>query len=101
MQLRKLITIVGVSADSVRKQSNWHTKHGLSFTLLSDPDRVVLDPWGVWGPKKLYGRSYEGIHRTTVLFHADGSVARVWNKVKVKGHADDVLQAARDLAASS
>ena len=90
--------VIGISADSVRKQKNWTDKHGLNFPLLSDPDREVLDAWGVWGPKKLYGREYEGIHRRTFLFDAAGAVAEVWPRVRVKGHADAVLERVRALA---
>ncbi|MFT4624290.1 MAG: peroxiredoxin Q/BCP [Myxococcota bacterium] len=91
--------VIGISADSVRKQANWASKHSLGFPLLSDPAREVLEPWGVWGAKKLYGREYQGIHRTTVLFDAEGRVAEVWPKVKVKGHADAVMERVRALAA--
>lgn len=89
--------VFGVSADTVRKQKGFHTKHGLGVPLLSDPERVILGPWGVWGEKKLYGKVYEGIRRSTFLFDAEGRVARVWRDVKVKGHADEVLAAARAL----
>ena len=90
--------VIGVSADAPRKQKNFAARHGLAYPLLSDPDRVILGPWGVWGEKKLYGRAYEGIRRTTFLFDAEGRVARVWRDVKVKGHADEVVAAARALA---
>ncbi len=90
--------VIGISADSVRKQANWTKKHSLSFPLLSDPERVVLDAWGVWGKKKMYGKEYEGIHRATFLFDASGAVAEAWPKVKVKGHADAVLARVRELA---
>jgi thioredoxin-dependent peroxiredoxin len=85
------VQVVGVSADSVRKQSNFTKKYDLTMPLLSDPDRVILDAWGVWGEKKMYGKTYEGIHRSTFLFDADGTLVHVWPKVKVKGHAEDVL----------
>jgi peroxiredoxin Q/BCP len=91
--------VFGVSADTVRKQGNFRDKHSLTMPLLSDPEHVILEPWGVWGPKKLYGRVYDGIHRSTFLFDAQGAVARVWPKVKVKGHADDVLEAVLALIA--
>ena len=93
-------SVVGVSADSVKKQSNWTKKHDLNFPLLSDPERTVLDAWGVWGTKKMYGREYEGIHRRTFLFDAQGAVVAVWPKVKVKGHADAVLAKVRELGGS-
>lgn len=89
------VKVVGMSADSVKRQSNFDAKHGLGMPLLSDPDRVVLEPWGVWGEKKMYGRTFEGIHRATFLFDADGRVVRAWPKVKVAGHVDEVLEAAK------
>lgn len=88
------ITVVGVSADPVKKQASFASKYGLTMPLLADPERTILGPWGVWGEKKQYGRTYEGIVRTTVLFDADGVVRRVWSPVKVKGHAAEVLATA-------
>lgn len=89
--------ILGVSADSVKRQANFADKQGLSYPLLSDPERIVLDAWGVWGEKKMYGKTYEGIHRSTFLFDADGVVVKAWPKVKVAGHAEEVLAAAKEL----
>lgn len=89
--------VFGVSADSVRRQAGFRAKFGLSMPLLSDPDRVVLDAWGVWGAKKLYGKSYEGIVRSTFLFDGDGVARRIWRGVKVAGHADEVLAAVKSL----
>lgn len=94
------VTVIGMSADLPRAQARFDEKQSLSFPLLSDPEHVVLGPWGVWGKKKLYGRDYEGIVRSTFLFDADGAVAQVWSPVKVAGHADAVLAAARALVAA-
>ncbi len=88
-------TVLGASADTVKRQSNFALKHDLPMRLLSDPEHIILGPWGVWGPKKLYGKEYEGIVRTTVLFDADGRVAHVWSPVRVKGHVDAVLERVR------
>lgn len=92
-------SIVGISADSIKKQSNFADKHGLEMPLLSDPEHTVLEPWGVWAEKKNYGRTYMGIKRTTVLFDDKGMVAQVWQNVRVKGHADAVLAAVSKLNA--
>ena len=90
-------TVLGVSKDSVKKHANFRTKHGLSVTLLSDADSDVCERYGVWKEKKMYGKTFWGIERTTVLIDADGTIARIWPKVKVKGHVDDVLTTLRDL----
>lgn len=85
------VQVFGISADSVKKQANFDEKHGLGMPLLSDPEHVVIENWGVWGQKKMRGREYMGIVRTTILFDADGAVERVWSPVRVKGHAEAVL----------
>lgn len=90
------VAVVGMSADTVRRQKNFADKQGLDYPLLSDTEHVVVAPWGVWGEKKNYGKTYEGIHRSTFLFDADGKVVRAWPKVRVKGHVDEVLAAARE-----
>lgn len=94
------VEILGLSADSVKRQANFADKQGLTYPLLSDPDLVILKPWGIWGEKKNYGRTYEGIHRSTFLFDAEGVVVRAWPKVRVKGHVDEVLAAAREVVGS-
>ena len=91
-------TVLGISADSVRAQGNFRTKHGLTTPLLSDPERTVLEPWGIWGEKKNYGRTYMGIIRSTFVLDPEGKVAFVWPKVRVKGHVDAVLAKVRELA---
>jgi thioredoxin-dependent peroxiredoxin len=89
--------VLGVSADSVKAQGAFKKKHGLKTDLASDETHQMLEAYGVWGEKSMYGRIFEGITRTTVLIGADGRVARLWPKVKVDGHAEEVLAAARAL----
>jgi len=87
--------VVGVSADSVKAQDSFRDKHDLATPLLSDPTHEMLQAYGAWGEKSLYGRKFEGVIRSTVLIGGDGKVARVWRNVKVDGHADQVLAAAQ------
>jgi thioredoxin-dependent peroxiredoxin len=99
-EFRKANTIIiGVSKDSVKRHDNFKAKHGLDVRLVSDEDGSLCEAYGVWVLKKLYGREYMGIERATFLIDAQGKIAQVWRKVKVKGHADAVLEAARQLAA--
>jgi peroxiredoxin Q/BCP len=83
--------ILGVSKDSVKSHQRFKQKHALPFTLLSDPKGKVLDLYGVWKKKSLYGRSFMGTERTTFLINEDGVVERVYGKVKAKGHAQTCL----------
>lgn len=87
--------IVGVSADSVKKHENFIEKHNLGITLLSDEHLDMLNAYGVWVEKSMYGRNFMGIERATFLIGADGKIEQIWRKVKVKGHVDAVLEAAR------
>lgn len=89
--------VFGVSADSLKSHDNFTAKHNLNMPLLSDPEHGMLTAYGVWGEKKNYGKTYMGITRTTILIDATGQVARAWKKVKVDGHADEVLTAVREL----
>lgn len=89
--------IVGVSADSVPAQDRFKAKYDLNFPLASDETRKMLEAYGVWVEKSLYGRKYMGIERVTLLIDRDGTIARVWPKVKVDGHAQEVLAAAQAL----
>ena len=89
--------VVGVSADPVKKQDAFKAKHDLKTPLASDPKLGMLKDYGVWGEKSLYGRKFMGITRTTVLIGTDGRIAQVWSKVKVDGHAEEVLAAAKAL----
>lgn len=85
------VAVFGASADSVKRQANFRDKHGLGMPLLSDPDHVILEPWGVWAEKKNYGRTYMGIVRSTFVFDAQGTLVHKWSNVRVKGHAEAVL----------
>ena len=89
--------IVGVSADTVEAQDKFRNKHDLKLTLLSDETHKMLEAYGVWGKKSMYGRTFLGITRTTFLIGPDGRIARIWPKVKVDGHAAEVLAAAKAL----
>ena len=84
--------IVGVSADSVEKHEKFKTKHNLGVTLLSDPDQKMLQAYGVWVEKNMYGKKYMGIERATFLVGEDGKILYIWRKVRVKGHVDAVLE---------
>lgn len=87
--------VLGVSKDPAAKHAKFAAKYGLTAPLATDADGGLSDALGVWGEKSLYGRLFMGMHRTTYLVDADGRIARVWRKVKVKGHAAEVLEAAR------
>lgn len=89
--------VLGVSKDPPAKHQKFAAKHGLTVPLATDSEPGLSDALGVWGEKSLYGRKFMGMHRTTYLLGADGRVARVWRKVKVKGHAEQVLEAAKAL----
>jgi len=89
--------VLGISADSLGAQERFRDKHKLAIPLISDAKHQMLEAYGAWGEKSMYGRTFLGILRTTVLIGADGAVARIWRHVKVDGHADAVLAAARAL----
>ena len=89
--------ILGVSADPVAKQDKFKAKHDLTIALGSDEFREMLKAYGVWAKKSMYGRSYMGILRNTYLIGPEGRIAQIWEKVKVPGHADEVLAAAKAL----
>jgi thioredoxin-dependent peroxiredoxin len=89
--------VIGVSADSLASHDKFRTKYGLDLTLASDEAKGALEAYGVWVEKSLYGRKYMGVERSTILIDRDGRIARVWLKVKVPGHAQEVLEAARTL----
>jgi thioredoxin-dependent peroxiredoxin len=88
-------TVIGISKDSVTSHDKFCKKHGLSVVLVSDAEGHTCEDYGVWKEKSMYGKTYMGIERTTVLIDGTGKVVRVWNKVSVKGHADEVLAAAQ------
>jgi len=81
----------------MKKHDKFRTKYGLELPLASDETKVMLQAFGVWVEKSMYGRKYMGVERTTVLLDRDGRIARVWPKVSVPGHAEEVLEAARSL----
>ncbi len=89
--------VFGISRDTVAKHDKFVAKHGLTTPLLSDEGQSVCEDYGVWVEKNMYGRKSMGIERSTFLIDADGKIARVWRKVKVPGHVDEVLEAARAL----
>ncbi|MCB1330688.1 MAG: thioredoxin-dependent thiol peroxidase [Maritimibacter sp.] len=89
--------VLGISKDSVKRQENFAAKQALKMPLLSDAEGAVCERYGVWAEKKMYGKSFMGIVRTTVLIGGDGTVLRVWSPVKVAGHAAEVLDAVRGL----
>ncbi len=89
--------VVGVSRDTVAKHDKFRDKHGLKVALLADEDGAVCEAYGVWVEKNMYGKTSMGIERATFLIDPAGKIARVWRKVKVPGHAEAVLQAARTL----
>ncbi|MGV6810648.1 MAG: peroxiredoxin [Brevirhabdus sp.] len=89
--------IVGISKDSVAKHDKFRDKHDLGVALASDEDGTVCEAYGTWVEKKNYGRTYMGIERSTFLIDGEGRIARVWRKVKVPGHVDEVLDAVKAL----
>jgi peroxiredoxin Q/BCP len=89
--------VLGVSKDSLRSHERFAAKHNLAVRLASDPDGTVIEAYGAWVEKSMYGKKYMGIDRSTFLIGRDGTVAEVWRKVSVKGHAAAVLKAAEAL----
>ncbi len=92
--------VVGVSPDSCQSHQKFRDKHGLQVELLCDPEKTVLQQYGVWQKKRMYGREYMGVVRTTVLIDPQGTIAYIWPKVKVKGHAQAVLEKLAELQQS-
>ena len=91
------IAVVGLSPDPVKKHDKFVQKHALGIPLASDESRETLNAYGVWKQKSMYGLTYMGVERTTMLIDAAGRIAEIWPKVKVKGHVDAVLNAAKKL----
>ena len=91
------VEIVGISPDSVASHEKFKSRHGFPFELLSDEERVACQLFGVWKEKSMYGRKYMGVERSTFLIDGAGVLRREWRKVKVPGHADEVLAAAAEL----
>ena len=84
--------LLGVSPDSSKKHQNFINKFGLPFPLLADTERKTLEAYGVWGPKKFMGRTYDGVHRTTFIIDEEGKIAQIYTKVKTKSHAEQILE---------
>ena len=91
------VQVFGISKDSVKSHDKFVAKHELKTPLLSDETDTVCEAYGVWKEKKMYGKTFMGIERSTFLIDAEGKIARVWRKVKVPGHVEEVLEAARAL----
>jgi thioredoxin-dependent peroxiredoxin len=89
--------VVGVSRDSVKSHTKFIGKYDLKIDLASDEDGSLCEAFGVWVEKSMYGKKYMGIERSTFLINADGKIERIWRKVKVPGHAADVLAATKAL----
>ena len=89
--------VVGVSKDNLKKHAKFIDKHDLKVVLASDEEGLACDAYGVWVEKSMYGKKYMGIQRATFLIDGSGKIAHIWPKVSVKGHADEVLEAAKNL----
>jgi peroxiredoxin Q/BCP len=89
--------VIGISPDSLASHDKFRAKHKLELKLAADEGRTALEAYGVWAEKSMYGRKYMGVERTTVLVDGSGRIARIWQKVKVPGHAEEVLAAAETL----
>ena len=91
------VEVIGVSPDAVKSHDKFRDKHDLQVILLADEEKAAIDAYGVWAEKKMYGRSYMGVDRTTFLIGKDGRIKRVWRGVKVPGHVEEVLAAVKAL----
>lgn len=91
--------VIGLSPDSAKKHDKFKAKHGLGIDLAADEERKAIEAYGLWVEKQMYGRRYMGVERATFLIGADGRILRIWRKVRVKGHAEAVLEAVRQLPA--
>ncbi|MGR3803903.1 peroxiredoxin [Marinibacterium profundimaris] len=90
-------SVFGISKDSVQSHDKFVAKHGLQTGMLSDEEGTTCEDYGVWKEKKMYGKTFMGIERSTFLIDAEGNIARAWHKVKVPGHVEEVLEATRAL----
>jgi len=91
--------VIGVSKDSIKSHNNFIEKHDLGIELLSDPEHKIMEKYGVWQKKKLYGKEVMGVVRSTFLISPEGMIAQAWYKVKAKGHAEKVLEKLKELQA--
>ncbi|MGN6585655.1 MAG: peroxiredoxin [Rhizobiaceae bacterium] len=97
-QFEKLgATVIGMSPDSLKSHDKFKAKHNLAVDLVSDEEKTTLEIYGVWKEKSMYGRKYMGVERSTFLIDPEGKIARAWRKVKVPGHAEEVLEAVKAL----
>ena len=97
-QLGKIgVTVIGVSKDKMKPIEKFAEKYNLTFPLASDPESKTIDAYGAWQEKSMYGKKYMGIERSTVLVDKNGKIAKIWPKVKVEGHAAEVLKAVKEL----
>lgn len=96
----KGVKVFGVSKDSLKSHARFTEKFDLNFPLISDPDLEILQAYGAWAEKKMYGKTFLGVIRTTVLIDGEGVVRQIWRKVKVAGHVDAVLEAIEALSSS-
>ncbi|MEM7067689.1 MAG: peroxiredoxin [Pseudomonadota bacterium] len=92
------VRIAGVSPDPVKKHEKFRNKHDLKVILVADEEKTALEAYGVWVEKSMYGRTYMGVERTTFLIDGSGKIAKAWHKVKVAGHVEAVLEAAKEMA---
>lgn len=90
------VTVIGISPDSIESHKKFRSKHKLAVHLGADEDRKIIEKYGVWVEKSMYGRKYMGVERATFLIGADGRVARIWRKVRVPNHVKEVLAAAKE-----
>jgi thioredoxin-dependent peroxiredoxin len=95
--LKEGIQVIGISADDAAKHLKFEKKYELNFPLIADVDRVTIDAFGVWGPKKFMGKEYDGIHRTTFLIDESGTIVSVIKKPKTKEHAEEILAIFKNL----
>ena len=93
-------TILGISPDEVKKHKKFETKFDLPFSLIADPEHTIIDKYGVWGQKQLYGRTYMGLHRTTFLIDAKGIIRKIFLKPKSKQHAEEIINAWQTIEAA-
>lgn len=91
------VRVVGMSPDPIKKHVKFQEKHSIKVPLLSDEEKTILTAFGVWVEKSMYGKKYMGVERSTFLIGSDGKVLKVWRKVKVPGHVDDVLASVKEL----
>ena len=89
--------VVGVSSDSCKSHQKFIEKHDLAVTLLSDEEKTVMEKYGVWQLKKMYGKDYFGVVRTTLIIGPDGKIKHIWNSIKVAGHIEDVLRKLKEI----